>query len=103
MDISSMRFPSALSVTELNQYIKDLLDLNPPLTDIYIKGEISNFKAHSTGHFYFTLKDADNQLRCVMFRSYADRLRFRPEDKARINHLLMVDNEVDEKGAYYTD
>jgi len=84
MDISSMRFPSALSVTELNQYIKDLLDLNPPLTDIYVKGEISNFKAHSSGHMYFTLKDEESNLRCVMFRSSAMALAFRPENGMKV-------------------
>lgn len=84
MDISSMRFPTALSITELNQYIKDLLDLNPPLTDIYVKGEISNFKAHSSGHMYFTLKDENSNLRCVMFRSSASSLAFRPENGMKV-------------------
>ena len=84
MDISSMRFPSALSVTELNQYIKDLIDLNPPLTDIYIKGEISNFKAHSTGHFYFTLKDEQSALKCVMFRANAMGCGFLPENGMKV-------------------
>ncbi len=84
MDISSMRFPAALSVTELNQYIKDLLDLNPPLTDIYIKGEISNFKAHSSGHLYFTLKDEASALKCVMFRSAALGIGFRPENGMKV-------------------
>ncbi len=84
MDISSMRFPSALTVTELNQYVKDLIDLNPPLTDIYIKGEISNFKAHSAGHLYFTLKDEQSALKCVMFRSSAYSLAFRPENGMKV-------------------
>ncbi|MBE6713963.1 MAG: exodeoxyribonuclease VII large subunit [Ruminococcaceae bacterium] len=79
-----MRFPAALSVTELNQYIKDLLDLNPPLTDIYIKGEISNFKAHSSGHLYFTLKDEASALKCVMFRSAALGIGFRPENGMKV-------------------
>jgi len=84
MDISNMRFPSALTVTELNQFIKDLLDLNPPLTDIYIKGEISNFKAHSSGHFYFTLKDEGSALKCVMFRSSAMSVGFKPENGMKV-------------------
>ncbi len=84
MDYSNMRFPSALTVTELNGYIKDLLDLNPPLTDIYIKGEISNFKAHSTGHYYFTLKDEQSALKCVMFRANAYSISFRPENGMKV-------------------
>ncbi len=84
MDISSMRFPSPLTVTELNQYIKDLIDINPPLSDIYIKGEISNFKAHTSGHFYFTLKDADSALKSVMFRSSAQKMEFMPENGMKV-------------------
>ena len=84
MDVSDMRFPSPLTVTELNQYIKDLIDVNPPLSDIYIKGEISNFKAHSSGHFYFTLKDADSALKSVMFRSSAQKMEFMPENGMKV-------------------
>lgn len=83
-DISNMRFPAPLTVTELNEYIKDLLDCNPPLTEIYIKGEISNFKAHSSGHYYFSLKDEQSALRCVMFRSAAYSLNFRPENGMKV-------------------
>ncbi len=79
-----MRFPSPLTVTELNQFIKDLIDVNPPLSDIYIKGEISNFKAHSSGHFYFTLKDADSALKSVMFRSSAQKMEFMPENGMKV-------------------
>lgn len=99
MDISSMRFPSALTVTELNQYVKDLLDLNPPLTDIYIKGEISNFKAHSTGHFYFTLKDDQSALKCVMFRSSAYSIAFRPENGMKVTAHGRISSFVRD-GAY---
>ncbi len=84
IDISQMRFPSALTVSQLNQYIKDLLDCNPPLTDIYIKGEISNFKAHSSGHYYFSLKDENGALRSVMFRSAAAGLGFIPENGMKV-------------------
>ncbi|MCI8611533.1 MAG: exodeoxyribonuclease VII large subunit [Clostridiales bacterium] len=79
-----MRFPGPLTVTELNQFIKDLIDVNPPLSDIYIKGEISNFKAHSSGHFYFTLKDADSALKSVMFRSSAQKMEFMPENGMKV-------------------
>lgn len=84
MDLRNMRFPGPLTVTELNQYIKDLIDVNPPLSDIYIKGEISNFKAHSSGHFYFTLKDADSALKSVMFRSSAQKMEFMPENGMKV-------------------
>jgi exodeoxyribonuclease VII large subunit len=84
MDVSNMRFPGPLTVTELNQFIKDLIDVNPPLSDIYIKGEISNFKAHSSGHFYFTLKDADSALKSVMFRSSAQKMEFMPENGMKV-------------------
>lgn len=84
MDISKMRFPGALTVTELNRYIKDLVDINPPLGDIYIKGEISNFKAHSSGHYYFSLKDSDSVLKAVMFRMSASRLGYMPHNGMKV-------------------
>lgn len=84
IDVRDMRFPGALTVSELNQYIKDLIDVNPPLSDVYIKGEISNFKAHSSGHFYFTLKDAQSALRSVMFRSSAQKMTFMPENGMKV-------------------
>lgn len=99
MDIGNMRFPSALTVTELNQFIKDLLDLNPPLTDIYIKGEISNFKAHSSGHYYFTLKDEQSALKCVMFRSSAYGIGFRPENGMKVTAHGRISSFVRD-GAY---
>ena len=69
-----------LSVTELNAYLKMLLDGDPVLSAVFVVGEISNFTAAGrSGHLYFTVKDAEGQIRAVMFRSYADRLRFRPE------------------------
>ena len=75
------RFPGALTVTQLNEYVKRMIDCTPELTDVYIKGEISNFKNHyATGHFYFTLKDEESQLRAVMFKSYAGKMKFMPED-----------------------
>ena len=55
MNSENARFPGALTVTQLNEYVKRMLDSAPALTDVYVKGEISNFKNHySTGHFYFT-------------------------------------------------
>lgn len=68
------------TVGELNSYIKNLLEGDAKLNNIWIKGEISNFKAHSSGHFYFSLKDGSGSLRCVMFRSRAARVLFVPEN-----------------------
>ena len=87
MDISSLRErgnTSAFSVTELNKYIKQLLDGDKVLSSVTVKGEISNFKCHSSGHLYFSLKDTEGQIRAVMFRSDASRLRFAPESGMRV-------------------
>ena len=73
-----------LSVSELNDYLKMLLDGDRVLSNVYVCGEISNFKLYSSGHAYLTLKDRDGQLKAVMFRSYASRLAFRPEDGMRV-------------------
>ncbi len=70
-----------LTVTQLNKYVKALLDENSALKQIYIKGEISNFKHYaSSGHCYFTLKDKTAAIRCVMFSSSAKFLKFMPQD-----------------------
>lgn len=72
---------SVLSVKQLNMYVKSLVEGDARLAFVSIKGEISNFKNHfSSGHFYFTLKDNDAAIRCVMFRAYASAVKFRPED-----------------------
>lgn len=68
-----------LSVSELNQHIKNILDSDPMLGRVCVRGELSNYKIYPSGHHYFTLKDKDSSLRCVMFRGAASRLRFRPE------------------------
>ncbi|MBQ8186476.1 MAG: exodeoxyribonuclease VII large subunit [Clostridia bacterium] len=79
------KFPGALTVTQLNEYVKRLIDMTPQLTDVYVKGEISNFKNHySTGHYYFTLKDEGGQLRSVMFKSAAAKMKFIPEDGMKV-------------------
>lgn len=79
------RFPGALTVTQLNDYIKRIIDTTPQLTSIYVKGEISNFKNHyGTGHYYFTLKDEGGQLRAVMFKSSAAKMKFLPENGMKI-------------------
>ena len=56
------------TVTELNQFIKDLLDNVPPLTDLLLRGEISNYKMYPSGHHYFTLKDGQCAVKCVLFK-----------------------------------
>lgn len=72
---------NVITVTQLNTYIKSILDENTHLKTIYIKGEISNFKHYyKSGHMYLTLKDNNCQLKAVMFSSYASRLKFKPED-----------------------
>ncbi len=73
-----------LSVSELNDYLKMMMDGDRVLSNVWVRGEISNFKAHSSGHLYFSMKDAKGQLRCVMFVSNAMRLRFRLEDGMKV-------------------
>lgn len=68
------------SVTNLTKYIKTMFDRDIILKNIAVRGEISNFKRYSSGHCYFTLKDATSSLKCVMFKSYADKLKFTPKD-----------------------
>lgn len=75
-----MTIKNVLSVSELNKYIKDLVSRDIILSGLWVKGEISNFKCHYSGHFYFTLKDEKAVLKCVMFRSHAASLPFIPED-----------------------
>lgn len=87
MDINSLRERSevgAFSVSELNNYIKQVFDADRRLSAITVKGEISNFKYHSSGHLYFSLKDADAQIKAVMFRSSAARLKFMPESGMKV-------------------
>jgi exodeoxyribonuclease VII large subunit len=68
------------TVKEINNYIKSIMDHDIILSNLYIKGEISNFKLHSSGHAYFTLKDNDSKMKSVMFKGSASKLKFMPED-----------------------
>ena len=94
--------PAVLSVEQLNVYIKQLLEGQVGV--VWVKGELSNFKAHTSGHFYFSLKDAKSQITAVMFRGNNARLKFKPTDgmevivrgritvyEPRGNYQLMVD------------
>ncbi len=72
------------TVSQLNKFIKQMLDSTPILTNIWIKGEISNFKLHYSGHCYLTLKDEGGVLKAVMFKSSANKLTFKPEDGMKV-------------------
>ena len=73
-----------ISVTALNQYIKGLLDRDRLLSQVLVRSEISNYKVYPSGHHYFSLKDAESSIRCVMFRREAGTLRFRPENGMKV-------------------
>ena len=68
------------SISELNNYIKNLLDSDSILSQVYVRGELSGYKVYPSGHHYFTMKDAGSSLRCVMFKGNASKLRFTPKD-----------------------
>ena len=74
----------AITVTDLNKYIKDKLAEDENLSNVFVKGEISNYKHHYTGHLYFTLKDENSLIKCIMFKGYAERLKFEPKDGMKI-------------------
>ncbi len=69
-----------ITVSQLTGYIKEKLESDPALNNVWVRGEVSNFKHHSSGHMYFTLKDKNSALRCVMFRSRNQNLQFVPSD-----------------------
>ncbi len=73
-----------ITVTELNRYVKDKVAEDEFLQNVYIKGEISNFKNHYTGHMYFTLKDENSLIKCIMFKTYAARMKFMPKDGMKV-------------------
>ncbi len=91
---------NVLSVRQLNFYVRSLLESDTRLCNVLVEGEISNFKNHySSGHLYFTLKDADSSIRCVMFKANALRLKFRPEDGLKV--VLRGRASVYEKDGQY--
>ncbi len=79
-----------ITVTELNLYIKDKIGRDEYLNNVFIKGEISNFKHHYTGHMYFTLKDENSLIKCIMFKSYTSHLKFMPKDGMKVMILGTV-------------
>ena len=80
-----MRFSDmAVTVSDLNRYIKDKFANDENLSEILVKGEISNFKNHYTGHMYFTLKDENSLIKCVCFKTYAGKLTFMPKDGMKV-------------------
>lgn len=73
-----------LSITQVNEYIRAKMERDPLLCEIAVRGEISNYKVYPSGHHYFTLKDEGGALKCVMFKSSAYRIRFRPENGMKV-------------------
>lgn len=73
-----------LSISQINEYIRTLMDSDTLLTGLAVRGEISNYKMYPSGHHYFTLKDESSALKCVMFKGNAMRLRFRPENGMKV-------------------
>lgn len=76
--------PEPKTVAQVNEYVKCLIEEEMLLQDIYVCGEVSNFKNHSSGHFYFTLKDSSSEIRAVMFRSYAQKVKFNIENGLKV-------------------
>jgi len=74
----------AITVTDLNKYIKDKVAGDEYLNNVLVKGEISNFKHHYTGHMYFTLKDETSLIKCIMFKTYTSNLKFVPKDGMKV-------------------
>lgn len=76
--------PVAITVTDLNKYIKNKVASDEFLNSVYVKGEISNFKHHYSGHMYFTLKDENSLIKCVMFKTQTATLNFIPKDGMKV-------------------
>ncbi len=91
--------PVAITVSDLNKYIKNKVDEDEFLNNVYVKGEISNFKHHYTGHMYFTLKDDKSLIKCVMFKSSTSTLTFVPKDGMKV--LILGTVAVYEAGGIY--
>ena len=79
-----------ITVTQLNRYVKEKIETDEYLANVLVKGEISNFKHHFTGHMYFTLKDENALVKCVMFKTYTSHLTFTPKDGMKVMILGTV-------------
>ena len=90
---------AVLSVLQLNEYVKGVLEDEPQLQAVAVKGEISNFIHHRSGHMYFTLKDEDSQIKAVMFKNANMRLQFRPKDGQKV--VVMGSVSVYSPGGQY--
>ncbi len=88
-----------ITVTELNRYVKEKVAEDEYLNSVYVKGEISNFKHHYTGHMYFTLKDENSLIKCVMFKSQTATLNFIPKDGMKV--LVLGSVAVYERDGVY--
>lgn len=75
---------NVLSISQLNEYIRGRMEADPLLVQVAVRGEISNYKQYPSGHHYFTLKDENSALKCVMFKGNAMRLRFRPDNGMKV-------------------
>ena len=82
--MESMNRPDAFSVSQVNEYVKMLLEGNPNLNDLWVQGEISGAKLYASGHLYFSLKDTDSVLSAVMFRGSMARMDFEPENGMKV-------------------
>ncbi|MFX0548938.1 exodeoxyribonuclease VII large subunit [Hathewaya histolytica] len=88
-----------LTVSNLNNYIKKSFDNDVILNNVYVKGELSNFKVHSSGHIYFSIKDSGSKLNCIMFRDYVNTLKFTPKEGDKV--VVKGRVSVYEKEGYY--
>ncbi len=88
-----------ITVSYLNKYIKEKVAEDEYLNNVYVKGEISNFKHHYTGHMYFTLKDDNSLIKCIMFKSSTATLNFMPKDGAKV--LVLGTVSVFERDGIY--
>ncbi len=91
--------PEPITVTQLNSYIKNKMANDEYLNTVYIKGEISNYKHHYTGHLYFTLKDENSLIKCIMFKTYTSHLDFEPKDGMKV--LILGTVSVFERDGVY--
>jgi len=91
--------PEPISVSDLNKYVKDKVASDEFLNNVYVKGEISNFKHHYTGHMYFTLKDENSLIKCIMFKTSTATLNFTPKDGMKV--LVLGTVSVFERDGVY--